>query len=73
MVAPGWLTLWVESADHKPAATPVIEISGHPGPRWVKKRARELRAEAILRSGQNACHMDEMNGAAAGPRDCREG
>jgi hypothetical protein len=38
-----------------------------------KTRARELRAEAILRSGQNACHMDEMNGAAPGPRDCREG
>ena len=37
-----------------------------------KERARELCAEAILRSGQNACHMDEMNGAP-GPRDCREG
>ena len=64
MAPAGRLTLWVESADRKPAATPVIEISGLSLDRGggQKKRARELRAEAILGSGQNACPMDESNG-----------
>jgi hypothetical protein len=53
MAPAGRLTLGVDSADHKPAATPVIETSGLTLDRdGVKKRARDLRAEAILGSGQ---------------------
>jgi hypothetical protein len=63
-VAPaGRLTLWVETADHKPAATPVIEISRLTlDCDGVKARARDLRAAAIFGSGQNACPIDESNG-----------
>ena len=37
-------------------------FTSHPGLRWVKARARDLRAAAIFGSGQNACPMDESNG-----------
>ena len=63
MAPAGRRALWIETADHKPAATPVSEISRLTlDLDGVKARARDLRAAAIFGSGQNACPMDESNG-----------